>query len=54
LSHSSQHRNGRYLCKAAIGGRAAQRVEYESRAHIDIETDDIPAEVARRERHCHI
>lgn len=27
-----------------------QRVEHESRAHIDIETDDIPAEVARLER----
>jgi hypothetical protein len=24
-----------------------QRVEHESRVHIDIETDDIPAEVAR-------
>lgn len=24
-----------------------QRVEHESRAHIDIESDDIPAEVAR-------
>ena len=27
-----------------------QRVEHESRAHIDIETDDIPAEVARLEK----
>jgi len=27
-----------------------QQVEHESRAHIDIETDDIPAEVARLER----
>lgn len=27
-----------------------QKVEHESRAHIDIETDDIPAEVARLER----
>jgi hypothetical protein len=27
-----------------------QRVEHESRVHIDIETDDIPAEVARLER----
>src|SRR5271154_3600396 len=27
-----------------------QRVDHESRAHIDIETDDIPAEVARLER----
>src|SRR5262249_42534538 len=27
-----------------------QRVEHESRVHIDIETDDIPAEVRRRER----
>ncbi|HEX6396541.1 MAG TPA: VOC family protein, partial [Steroidobacteraceae bacterium] len=26
-----------------------QRVDHESRAHIDIETDDIPAEVARLE-----
>jgi hypothetical protein len=26
-----------------------QRVEHESRVHIDIETDDIPAEVARLE-----
>ena len=26
-----------------------QRVEHESRAHLDIETDDIPAEVARLE-----
>jgi predicted enzyme related to lactoylglutathione lyase len=26
-----------------------QRVEHESRVHIDIETDDIPAEVARME-----
>jgi predicted enzyme related to lactoylglutathione lyase len=27
-----------------------QRVEHESRVHIDIETDDIPAEVARLEQ----
>jgi len=27
-----------------------QRVEHESRVHLDIETDDIPAEVARLER----
>jgi len=27
-----------------------QRVDHESRAHIDIETDDIPAEVARLEK----
>jgi catechol 2,3-dioxygenase-like lactoylglutathione lyase family enzyme len=27
-----------------------QRVEHESRVHIDIETDDIPSEVARLER----
>jgi hypothetical protein len=27
-----------------------QRVEHESRVHIDIETDDIPAEVTRLER----
>lgn len=27
-----------------------QRVDHESRVHIDIETDDIPAEVARLER----
>jgi hypothetical protein len=27
-----------------------QRVEHESRAHLDIETDDIPAEVARLEK----
>ena len=27
-----------------------QRVEHESRAHIDIETDDIPAEVRRLEK----
>ena len=27
-----------------------QRVEHESRLHIDIETDDIPAEVARLEK----
>ena len=27
-----------------------QRVEHESRVHIDIETDDIPAEVARLEK----
>src|SRR6476660_6447765 len=27
-----------------------QQVEHESRVHIDIETDDIPAEVARLER----
>jgi len=27
-----------------------QRVEHDSRAHIDIETDDIPAEVARLEK----
>ena len=27
-----------------------QKVEHESRAHIDIETDDIPAEVRRLER----
>jgi predicted enzyme related to lactoylglutathione lyase len=27
-----------------------QRVQHESRVHIDIETDDIPAEVARLER----
>lgn len=26
-----------------------QRVEHESRVHLDIETDDIPAEVARLE-----
>src|SRR5262245_2454783 len=29
--------------------RQSQRVEHESRDHIDIETDDIPAEVARLE-----
>ena len=28
-----------------------QRVSHESRVHIDIETDDIPAEVARLQRH---
>jgi hypothetical protein len=28
-----------------------QRVEHESRVHLDIETDDIAAEVARLERH---
>ena len=28
-----------------------QRVEHESRVHIDIETDDIPAEVQRLEKH---
>jgi len=27
-----------------------QRVEHPSRAHLDIETDDIPAEIARLER----
>jgi hypothetical protein len=27
-----------------------QRVEHQSRVHIDIETDDIPAEVARLEK----
>jgi predicted enzyme related to lactoylglutathione lyase len=27
-----------------------QRVDHESRVHLDIETDDIPAEVARLER----
>ena len=27
-----------------------QRVEHESRVHIDIESDDIPAEVARLEK----
>src|ERR1700751_2511304 len=27
-----------------------QRVDHESRVHIDIETDDIPAEVARLEK----
>lgn len=27
-----------------------QRVDHESRVHIDIETDDIPAEIARLER----
>jgi hypothetical protein len=27
-----------------------QRVEHESRVHIDVETDDIPAEVARLEK----
>ena len=27
-----------------------QRVEHESRVHIDIETDDIPAEVTRLEK----
>src|SRR5262252_10769073 len=27
-----------------------QRVDHESRAHLDIETDDIPAEVARLEK----
>lgn len=27
-----------------------QKVEHESRAHLDIETDDIPAEVARLEK----
>ncbi|HEY4070622.1 MAG TPA: VOC family protein [Sphingomicrobium sp.] len=27
-----------------------QRVDHESRAHVDIETDDIPAEVARLEK----
>ena len=30
-------------------GVRLQRVEHESRVHIDIETDDIPAEVARLE-----
>ena len=28
-----------------------QRVSHESRVHIDIETDDIPAEVARLQKH---
>ncbi len=44
---------GPYRMLATPAGEASvqiQRVEHESRVHIDIETDDIPAEVARLEK----
>ena len=44
---------GNYRVLATPPGELAveiQRVDHESRAHIDIETDDIPAEVARLEK----
>jgi len=44
---------GNYRMLATVPGEPLvqiQRVAHESRVHIDIETDDIPAEVARLER----
>ena len=44
---------GNYRMLVTAPGELAvqiQRVEHESRVHLDIETDDIPAEVARLER----
>ena len=44
---------GNYRMLVTAPGELAvqiQRVEHESRVHIDIETDDIPAEVARLEK----
>ncbi len=44
---------GRYLMLDTPPGEPIveiQRVDHESRVHIDIETDDIPAEVARLEK----
>ena len=43
---------GRYVVLADQGGLAAavQKVDHESRVHLDIESDDIEAEVARLER----
>ena len=44
---------GNYVMLADRPGDIAiqvQRVDHESRVHIDIETDDIPAEVARLEK----
>jgi hypothetical protein len=40
---------GRYVVLADQGGLAAavQKVDHPSRVHLDIETDDIPGEVAR-------
>ncbi len=44
---------GNYRMLATLPGEPLvqlQRVEHESRVHLDIETDDIPAEVARLEK----
>lgn len=47
----SRPAEGRYVELAAQAGLhvEVQTVEHESRVHLDIETDDIPAEVARLE-----
>jgi hypothetical protein len=50
-----EHRGsrGNYRMLATAPGELSiqlQRVEHESRVHLDIETDDIPAEVARLEQ----
>ncbi|MGH7123516.1 MAG: VOC family protein, partial [Stellaceae bacterium] len=50
LTHSGSRGNYRMLETPPDEPIAQiQRVEHESRVHIDIETDDIPAEVARLE-----
>lgn len=48
---ASRPPEGLYVELAAQAGLhvEVQRVEHESRVHLDIETDDIPAEVARLE-----
>jgi glyoxalase superfamily protein len=50
-NHPGTHGNYRML-KTPPGELSIQiqRVDHESRVHIDIETDDIPAEVARLEK----
>ena len=51
LSHSSSRGNYRMLETPPDEPIVEiQRVSHESRVHIDIETDDIPAEVARLEK----
>ena len=49
----SSSTRGNYRTLEARAGEVdiqIQRVEHESRVHLDIETDDIPAEVARLEK----
>ncbi len=52
MKHPGSHDPYRVLKKPPGGELSVdvQKVEHESRAHLDIETDDIPAEVARLEK----
>ena len=52
LGLAAEEREGPYVALGDTRGGylAVQKVEHESRVHLDIESDDVPAEVARLER----